>query len=215
MKRNRGNRGFTLVELLMVVAVTTIGFVGLFNLQATSIKGLGNMIRMAQATTLAESFISRLRLEFSSWTSTQPLTNGGAFPHLAELPTDDGAQAGIQTPGDGVQDAPGWVIGGIDGGSDRRVSIVGDAHPLGFNAGTRKAMLMPDMEDADQHFCLLYRLTWVRANRAIRVEVEISWPLPNANMIEFEQCNKAAASQLRSVRSITMNSTILVNIFKR
>jgi prepilin-type N-terminal cleavage/methylation domain-containing protein len=169
MNRRKHSRGFTLVELLMVVALTTTGFVGLFNLQAASIKGMGNMIRMTQATTLAENFISRLRLEFSAWTTTQPLSSGGLFPHLAGLPTDDGAQPGVQTPGDGIKDGPGWVIGDVDGGTDRRVSIAGDAHPLGYNTGTRQAMLVPDMEDEDQHFCLLYRLTWMRANRAIRV----------------------------------------------
>ena len=96
-------RGFTLVELLMVVTLTTVGFVGLFSLQASTIRGMGNMVRMQQATSLAENFIENLRLEFSSWTATQPLSNPSLFPHLAGLPTNDASQAGAQTPGDGVE----------------------------------------------------------------------------------------------------------------
>ena len=208
-------RGFTLVELLMVVTLTTVGFVGLFSLQASTIRGMGNMVRMQQATSLAENFIENLRLEFSSWTATQPLSNPSLFPHLAGLPTNDASQAGAQTPGDGVEAGPGWVIGDRDGGEDRRVSAAGDAHPFGFNTGIRKATLAPDMEDADQHFCLLYRLTWLQPNRAVRVEVEVSWALEEANIDEFMKCKMSAASRLSEVRSITLTSTIIVNLFKR
>ncbi len=208
-------RGFTLVELLMVVAITTAGFVGLFSLQASTIRGMGNMVHMQRATALAENFIEQVRLEFSAWTPTQPLHHQTLFPHLAGLPTDDAAQAGVQTPGDGVDGGPGWVIGDTDGTTDRRVSAAGDPHPQGLNTGIRKALLAPDIEDVDQHFCLLYRLTWLQPNRVIRIEVEVSWPLEQANIDEFMACKMSAASRLSEVRSVTVTSTLMINLFKR
>lgn len=213
--RPEGKRGFTLVELLLVVVLTTIGFVGLFDLQASSIRGMGNMVRMQQAVQLGENFIEQLRLEFSAWTPTESLNNPGLFPHLANLPTDDAARAGVQTPGDEVANGPGWVIADRDKGDDRRVSAVGDAHPGGFNKGLRLAMLNTDVEDADQHFCLLYRLTWLQPNRLIRVEVEVAWALQTADINAFMKCNTSAGSKLNEMRSITLTSTLAINVFKR
>ena len=208
-------RGFTLVELLMVVGVSTVGFVSLFDLQAKSIRGMTNMVRMQRATLLAENFIENLRLEFSQWTPTENLDDPGKFPHLADLGTSDEAVAGGQTPGDNIEGGPGWVIGDARKSSDRRVPYAGDRHPLGFNDGLREAMISPGMEEDDQPFCLLYRLTWLQPNRAIRVEVEVSWPQSGADMTRFEQCNAIASSRLGEVRSVTVTSTILVNVFNR
>jgi prepilin-type N-terminal cleavage/methylation domain-containing protein len=210
-----GKRGFTLVELLMVVGVSTIGFVALFDLQAKSISGMTNMVRMQRATLLAENFIETLRLEFSQWTPTEKLDNPDKFPHLADLGTSDEAYAGGQTPGDSIEGGPGWVIGDGRNNADRRVSYAGDRHPMGFNDGLRSAMISPGMEEDDQPFCLLYRLTWLQPNRAIRVETEVSWPMAGANMTRFETCSSIAASHLDEVRSVTVTSTILVNVFNR
>ena len=208
-------RGFTLVELLMVVGVSTVGFVSLFDLQAKSIRGMTNMVRMQRATLLAENFIENLRLEFSQWTPTENLDDPNKFPHLADLGTSDEAIAGGQTPGDNVEGGPGWVIGDARKSADRRVPYAGDRHPMGFNDGLREAMISPGMEEDDQPFCLLYRLTWLQPNRAIRVEVEVSWPQAGANMSRFEQCNSIASAHLGEVRSVTVTSTILVNVFNR
>jgi len=208
-------RGFTLIELLMVVGVSTIGFVSLFDLQAKSIRGMTNMVRMQRATLLAENFIENLRLEFSQWTPTENLNDPDKFPHLADLGTSDEAVAGGQTPGDNVEGGPGWVIGDGRKGVDRRVPYAGDRHPQGYNDGLRAAMISPGMEEDDQPFCLLYRLTWLQPNRAIRVEVEVSWPQAGANMTRFEQCNSIASAHLDEVRSVTVTSTILVNVFNR
>ena len=208
-------RGFTLIELLMVVGVSTIGFVSLFDLQAKSIRGMTNMVRMQRATLLAENFIENLRLEFSQWTPTENLDDPDKFPHLADLGTSDEAVAGGQTPGDNVEGGPGWVIGDGRKGVDRRVPYAGDRHPQGYNDGLRAAMISPGMEEDDQPFCLLYRLTWLQPNRAIRVEVEVSWPQAGANMTRFEQCNSIASAHLDEVRSVTVTSTILVNVFNR
>ena len=210
-----GERGFTLAELLMVVGVSTMGFVALFDLQAKSVRGMTNMVRMQQATLLAENFIENLRLEFSQWTPTESLKGAQKFPHLANLGIDDAAIPGGKTPGDNVEGGPGWVIGDDRMGSDRRVPRAGDLHPSGYNAGIRMATISPGMEEDDQPFCLLYRLTWLQPNRAIRLEVEVSWPMDRADMKRFQQCDFSASTRLSEVRSVTMTSALLINVFNR
>jgi prepilin-type N-terminal cleavage/methylation domain-containing protein len=214
-RRPSSRAGFTLVEVLIVVGISTIGFVALADLQTSSIRGMKHMVRMYEATNLAENFIEDLRLEFSQWTPADPLAADATFPSLEGLPIDAATPPGTPTPGDGVTGGDGWVIGDVDGGADRRVSMVGDAHPLGYNVGIRDAMLNDLVPGGGEHFCLLYRLTWLLPNRAIRVEVEVQWPLETANVPHFVACDTIAANQLSEVRSITLTSTIMVNLFQR
>ena len=107
------------------------------------------------------------------------------------------------------------MIGGAPGANDRRVSAVGDPSPLGYNAGSLAAMLDPGFEADQQPYCLLYRLTWLIPGSAIRAEVEVSWPLDVADIEAFMRCDTMAANQLDQVRSVTLTTTISVNLFRR
>ena len=205
------------MELMITVSIATMGFVALFTLQAITYRGMANTQNLIQATNLGENFLEQLKLEFMAWTDNpgEGLENGENFPHLADLPTGASATAGATTAGSGMMEAPGWVHGGIDTGEDRRVSVVGATHPLGFNAGSRAAMISPGQEEVERPFCLHYRLTWLIPNRALRAEVEVSWPMENANLTEFLRCEQLAASNLGEVRSVTLTSTLAVNVFQR
>jgi prepilin-type N-terminal cleavage/methylation domain-containing protein len=216
----RASRGFSIIELLIVVAVSTVGFVALFDLQAGTLRGMQNMRMTAEATNLAENFIERLRVEFMAWTDrADGQLDGMSFPHLAGLPVGNAVAPGAMTPGDGVDGGTGWVIAGADvgGGADRRVSVVGDVDTvLGTNVGLHQAMVDPGVAgEAQQPFCLLYRLTWLIPGQAIRVEVEVSWPLENAPMDTFMQCNQIAANQLHQARSVNLTTTLSANVFGR
>ena len=210
-------RGFSLVELMITVSISTMGFVALLTLQTSTLRGMANTRHLIQATSLAENFLEQLRLEFMGWTDNvgQGLTNDTNFPHLAGLPTDAAAVAGAMSQSDGIDGAPGWVNADKDGGEDRRVSVVGDAHPFGFNTGLRAAMLSPGAEDIEQPYCMRYRLTWLIPKRAIRAEVEVAWPLENANMDTFLGCDQMASTNLGEMRSVTLMSTLSVNVFQR
>ena len=209
-------RGFTLVELLVVIVVSTMGFLALFQLQISTLRGLSNSRRIIEATNLGENFIEQLRLEFMPWTDRggEGLGDVSKFPHLAGL-QPSGASVGGQTPGGEVTDATGWVIGDEDGGEDRRVSRVGDPHPHGFNIGSRKAMITHGFEGDEQPYCLHYRLTWLIVDRAIRAEVEVSWPLLHAYVESFRSCDRLASDRLHDLRSVTLTSTLAVNTFQR
>lgn len=216
--RLAGGRGFSLIELLTVVVVSSMGFVALFGMQIGTLRGLAQTRHIIEATNLAENQLALLRIELMRWTD-----NPGegladlTFPSLAGLPTDAAAAAGSTSAGGDVVDAPGWVIAG-PGGDDRRVSVVGQAHEVNsdtLNEGARAAMIDPEMEEFQRSYCLHYRLTWLIPGRLVRADVEASWPLEHADMEQFVQCDQLAAAQLAAVRSVNLNSTISVNLFQR
>jgi len=216
-RRTRRARGFSLLELMITVSITTMGFVALLTLQTSTMRGMNNTRHLIQATSLGENFLEQLRLEFMAWTDNpgEDLTNDTNFPHLAGLPTDAAATAGSMSVTAGVDNAPGWVNADKDGGSDRRVSVVGDRHPFGFNQGIRAAMITPGSEDIEQPYCMRYRLTWLIPGRAIRAEVEVAWAMENANIERFLSCEELAASNLGELRSVTLMSTLAINVFQR
>ncbi|MCB9729336.1 MAG: prepilin-type N-terminal cleavage/methylation domain-containing protein [Deltaproteobacteria bacterium] len=209
--------GFTLVEVLIVVVVSTLGFVALFGMQVATLRGLANTRRIIEATNLAENFLEQLRVEFSQWTEepNQGLDGSGVFPHLSGLPVGPAAAAGAQTDGGEVTGAPAWVIGDDGLGTDRRVSVVGDLDPTGTNAGIRAASISPGSGDLEQPFCLHYRLTWLIPNRSIRAEVEVVWPLESANMEAFLDCDTLASAALGDLRSVSLTTNLSVNTFLR
>ena len=213
-RHGRGQRAFTLIEVMLVVTVTTLGFVAMFDLQANSVRGLRNSKHMLEASTIAENFVEQMRLEFSEWTMTQPL-NPTQFPHLAELPTDGTVQLGQMTPGGSVEGGQGWVIAGSEMNEDRRVGLAGPTHPFGYNSGVKGALIEEELEDTALTYCLLYRLMWLVPNRALRLEVEVQWPLEHTDMDSFVTCSKNAANQLDQVRSVTLTDVIAVNHFRR
>lgn len=211
----RGLGGFTLVELLLVVVVTTLGFVALHQMQMATLRGLANAKHIAEATNLGENFIEQLRLEFMAWTELpgEGLDDPAKFPHLKDLVTGAAAGVGAQTTGN-VTNATGWLIAS-EAGTDRRVNRAGPPHVLGFNQGIRQAMVQKGFEGTDRPYCMHYRLTWLIPDRAIRAEVEVSWPMAQANMEAFARCENIAAGRLSEVRSITLNSSLVINVFQR
>ena len=220
MRRRTNGRAFSLMELMVVIVVSTMGFLALFQIQISTLRGLANAKRIVEATNLAENFMEQLRMEFMSWTD-QPGEglDSSRQPHLAGLQAN-GAAAGTQTPGGEVTDAggapvAGWVIGDEEGGKDRRISRVGDPHPFNYNTGIREAMITAGFESEEQPYCLHYRLTWLIQDRAIRAEVEVSWPQLEADMNAFIACDRLAADRLNDVRSVTLVSTLAVNTFQR
>lgn len=217
-------QGFSLVELLVVVGISTAGFVALAQLQTTSIRGAQGTTSMDQAVMVAENFLEDLRLELSQWTPTSSIQQLGpdSLPSLANLPAGGNIGAGAQTPGDGIPGAPGWVIAG-DPGSNRLIAISGDertfdnvaGQTVSLNAGIRKAMTDPSIPTAGERFCLRYRLTWLVPGKAIRAEVEVSWPYNPLDLNVLNTCAYFSAERLGEVRSVNLTTTIMTNLFRK
>ena len=65
--RRRGGRGFTIVEILVAIVVTMIGFAAIFQMQIGSMQGNITAREMAAATNLAERYVETLRRDAYQW----------------------------------------------------------------------------------------------------------------------------------------------------
>jgi type IV pilus assembly protein PilV len=61
MRRMHGERGFTMIELLVTLAVSAIGIAGMLALQVTSVRTNASSAQAAEAVTVAERTIEEAR----------------------------------------------------------------------------------------------------------------------------------------------------------
>lgn len=83
--RRGAARGFTIIEVLVAVIVTAIGFAAIFSLQIGSMQGNIEAREMAAATNLAERYVSELRSDAYMWT-TGLRPKADVTPRLAVAP---------------------------------------------------------------------------------------------------------------------------------
>jgi prepilin-type N-terminal cleavage/methylation domain-containing protein len=195
--RRARRRGFSVVELLIVVAVTSVGFVALLQLQVASIRGLNYPAQLTAAVNLGEHFLATLRMEGIEWTGNGAQTWDSTNLHY--LPTLAVTQALSANSPQGWQVAVDHFVdqAGADGDYDRGVLgvIAADKYP---------------------RFCIQYRLSWATASqKLIRAEVRVLWMRDEAawDLDPFRTCDPqmAEARYLSQVQSVTLTDQILIN----
>ena len=67
MNRNRSRKGFTVVEVLIAIAMTAIGFAAVFSLQIGSMQAHMAARDMSAAINLAERYVEMLRRDSYAW----------------------------------------------------------------------------------------------------------------------------------------------------
>lgn len=70
-RHHRTSAGFTVIEILIAVVVSSVGFAAVFAMQLGSMQGNISAREMAAATNLAESTVARLRHEAYTWTADE------------------------------------------------------------------------------------------------------------------------------------------------
>lgn len=95
---HRGAAGFTVVEVLIAVAVTAVGFAAIFSLQISSMQGNISARETAAAVNLAERYAEALRREAFAWVTVQlpaPLLDRapGQWHTFSDLPLDHNGRA--------------------------------------------------------------------------------------------------------------------------
>ncbi len=148
----RESSGFTLLEVMIAVAIMTVGAVGLIGMQTTATKANREARELAVAQTIARTWMERLRREALRW-------NVGSATAAAALPTLPPMLTVVQ-PENGVA---AWQATGP-------TSVASDSPNFSFT-GAELAV-----GDAAVFFCADYRLQWVNPGQTMRADVLIFWP---------------------------------------
>lgn len=190
-------KGFTLIELMVVVLITVVGFMAIVVLQAATVKGVTNSRDLVAAVNLAEHFLNSVRIEALEWTNdTDQGTNQAKFKYLNNV--------GLPVAGNGS----GWLQAYINAMDvDKRINQNGN--DTTFDAG----LITEFPQDRNKRFCLQYRLTWVIPNRLIRAEARVLWPREEADVAAYQECPLGMEADVSNVYGITVPTTIMKNIF--
>ena len=192
---------------MVVVALSLVGFVALFQLQAGVMRASTNSLNMVQATFLGQHLLETLRMEAMEWTD-----DGLQGPAQAKFQYFKHVSDNGPAPGQGS----GWLRAYPGTGGFQRVNQVGRMLAAGttpqYDAGA--AVEFPD--NRNQVFCVQYRLTWLMANALVRAEVRVFWPREEGKAATYDACpigNGGVETDPMSSWSATFVTTVMKNVF--
>jgi type IV pilus assembly protein PilV len=156
-RSRRGARaaGYTLVEVMLAVAVLAVGATAILGLQEAAIRGNQEANEHAIATRIAELWLDRLRLDALSWTQG----GAGALPSTAMF---------AQTQFLNIMPAAG-ATGFVP--VPEPVGAYAPARGLSFQGNPNAAPGAPTPV-----YCTQMNLAWVYPGTAIRADVRVFWP---------------------------------------
>ena len=137
-----------MVEVMMAMALLTVGAAGIFALQQASTNGNMEARQMTTATAVARTWLERLKRDALAWNTGT--TDAAALPlartrYLLNVPA--------------VGTAPAWMTPAVFADSRASFDHFGREIALG----------------ADVRYCAQYRLEWVNVGQAIRADVRVWW----------------------------------------
>lgn len=200
MKAANRQEGYSLVEVMAVLAITVVGLLALINLQVGTLKGLTASRSMMDGVNLAEHFLETLKSEAIPWNtdSATMVSQTTRFPHLrlAGSPATEGGGSG-------------WVRAYIsdDAGSDKRVGA------LGNDSDWDSGVLNEVPAGVNQRYCVHYRLTWVIPEYLLRADVRVLWMRDDSDLTLYDECQIGMETDLANVSSVTLPGTIMRNVF--
>lgn len=199
--RGRRFRGFTLVELMAVMAVSLIGFLAILYLQQGVIRGSANSWNMVQATHLARHVLETIRLEGTQWYNDTGMGQGGAqqnqFTYLRHVgPAMVGGNSGWRN------------IDFFPAGTPFQM-----VDQLGRQVAYDPGALQEIRPDRNPRYCARFRLTWLIPNQLIRAEVRVLWPRDDTRAGRYDQCDMTMDTRPADAFSITIPTTVMKNVF--
>ncbi len=205
IETRRGERGFSLMELMMVIVITTIGFMALINMQVGTLHAVNESRSMMEAVNLAEHFVETLKSEAIAWNgdASATLLQGGLdgqFPHLLNV-----GQATLNG-------GSGWIEGDRFPGQDRRIG------PMGYAAASWDAGIAEEIPPGqNRRFCMHYRLTWLVPDYLVRADVRVLWLRDEAQITLYQSCGAGTEMWLdmSNVGSVTVPATLMRNVFSQ
>jgi len=204
----RADAGFSLMEILVVLTLTTIGFIAIINLQIGTLDALTTARNQTEATNLAEHVIELIRSDAIEWTVNGETTNALRFPYLSEA-----GEPSLVSGGGGS----GWLLASLSPDTDRRVGSLGDAFqsPTGLN---RNAGILNEFPaDRNRRFCVFYRLTWIIPDYLLRADIRVAWMRGRQTQTVYTDCGGADPEHMFNdtsrVSSVTIPATVMRNVF--
>jgi prepilin-type N-terminal cleavage/methylation domain-containing protein len=218
----RRDRGYSLIEVLVVIAVTTVGFLALISLQTSILRANENAWNTTGAVALARHIHETIRLEALQWYNDSNDGLGGVaqdrFRYLKALK--------------GVMVGPGQDTGWLDVGRDA-MGVTGDfqqVNQIGFQPAYDAGALQEVRNDRSQRFCVRYRLTWVVPNYLLRADVRVLWPRTEpvgavrtvGDSRNYDACPMDGGTvdvpdgmmvALQDVNSLVIPATVMRNVF--
>ena len=185
------NSGYTIVEVMVTVAVATLGFIAIVDLQSSSLRGLANARNTTVAIHQAEHFIEMVRAE------TLQCSPALGTPDCDFLPNDTVGDA-FRTYGTNADNA---------------------LSPAGISPGDYDSGIVEEFPTTHQRqLCIQYRSTWVIPNRVMRLDTRVLWPEENTDLTNYFSCTtalipSATSGQVPDLGMVTMSTTITVEMF--
>lgn len=155
MKPQRSSRGYTVVELMMAMAVMTIGIMGVFSMQKVTLESNQHAKNLSIANHIAQAWLDELAAESAQWNDTDDF--------------NETAWLGLVGSEDTVN--PNWI---------RPTYSATRAFGPAFDALGNPVATLSIASDAQ--FCSDIRLTWMRGQDTvkkggglIRAQVRVYW----------------------------------------
>jgi type IV pilus assembly protein PilV len=165
-------RGYTIVEVIMAIAVLTLGALGVIAMQKATLIGNTNARNLATATTIAQSWIERLRVDAQAWNEVAGTPDLGDTKWINPILT-----SGIWTSPDLLSAAgPPYPVGspqadvmGADvyGADQSAPAFCTQVRLTRFTTNPGTCVAKSPVTGNDPNLCTLYRM--------IRVEVRVYW----------------------------------------
>ena len=188
-RRGRRSRsGYTMVEVMMAMALLTTGAAGIFALQQAATHGNSEAREMTIATTITRTWLERMKRDALNW-------NTGANAATPLLLANTRYLLNVPD----VGTAPAWATPAVF--ADSRASYDHWGREVTVGATTR--------------YCAQIRLEWVNVGQAIRTDVRVWWHrrgrVDAAAGDLYANCAagaEAAVGNDRRVRSVTSSTVV-------
>jgi len=149
----KAEQGYTLVEVMMAVAIMTVGSVGILSLHQATTNGNRSAREMATATDLTRVYLERVRADALMWNAAIRPTSADT-DYLFHLPVS------TATPGDWFNPVP---DSGAEGFNYAGLDVRPDGSPV----------LIADADAA--YYCTNLKVTWILGRDAVRVDARVWW----------------------------------------
>lgn len=179
-----GQQGFTLIEVMMAMAVLTMGAVGIFAMQAAAMRGNQQARETTMAGAIAQGWVELIKRDALMWnqgSTNETGTDIAETTFLSDVPAPT--------------DEPVWFTPTAAASTDATYRYDHLGNPL-------------IADGVNPTYCVNLRLQWVYPGQAVRADVRVWWPRRgdrnSTNAREFPNCGVGSEDDITTARTVSM-----------